>query len=100
VTEEPTDSASGDTDPEQIQQEDLQPALAGPTTAVQTKMANSDEDRQDREGEDADRNTVHAFPPSSGIIWMLPSHVIASVSSGQATTWGRQHGSAEQRGSI
>jgi hypothetical protein len=43
-------------------------------------MANSDEDRQDREGEDADRNTVHAVPSSSDIIWMLRSQVIASVS--------------------
>jgi hypothetical protein len=60
VTEEPTDSASGDTDPKQIQQEEFQPALAGPTTAVQTEMANSDDDRQDGEGEDPGRNAVHA----------------------------------------
>jgi hypothetical protein len=80
VAEESTDSASGDTDPKQIQQEDLQPALARPAAAVQTEMANSDEDRQDREGEDADPNTVHAFPSSSGIIWMLPSHMMASDS--------------------
>jgi hypothetical protein len=80
MAEEPTDSTSGDTDPKQIQQEDFQAALVAPTTAVQTEMANSDDDRQDREGEDADPNTVHAFPSSSGIIWMLPSHVMASVS--------------------
>jgi hypothetical protein len=61
VTEEPTYSASGHTDPEQIQQEDFQPALAGPTTPVQTKMAGSDDDQQDGEDEDADRNTVHTF---------------------------------------
>jgi hypothetical protein len=39
VTEETTNSASGDTDPEEIQQEDFQPALAGPTTPVQSEMA-------------------------------------------------------------
>jgi hypothetical protein len=68
VTEEPTDSASGDTDPKQVQQEDFQPAFAGPTTAVQTEMAGSDDDRQDGEGEDADGDTVHAFPSSSDIV--------------------------------
>jgi hypothetical protein len=38
VTEESTKSASRNTDPKQIQQEDLQPALAGPTSPIQTEM--------------------------------------------------------------
>jgi hypothetical protein len=41
-------------------------------------MAGSDDDRQDREGEDADRNAVHVVSSSSGIVWMLRSQVIAS----------------------
>ena len=67
VTEESTNPASRHTDPKQIQQEDFQPALAGPTSPVQTEMTGSDDHRQDREAEDADRNTVHAFPSSRDI---------------------------------
>ena len=81
MAEEPTDSAAGDTDPEEVQQEEFQPALTGPTAPVKTEMANSDDDRHDREGEDADGNTVYAVPSSSDIAWMLPSHVLASDSS-------------------
>ncbi len=73
VTEESTDSASGDTDPEEIQQEDFQPALAGSTTPVQTDMAGSDDDRQDGEDEDADRNTVHTFSIPQDIARFGPS---------------------------
>jgi hypothetical protein len=63
VAEESTDSASGGSDPEEIQQEDFQPALSRPaTTRVQTEMAASDDDRQEGEDEDPDRYTVHAFP--------------------------------------
>lgn len=80
VTEESTDSASGDTNSKEIQQEDFQPAVVAPTTPVQTEMANSDDDRQDGETEDADRNAVYAFPSSRDVVWMLRSHVIASVS--------------------
>jgi hypothetical protein len=68
VTEESTDSASGDTDPKEVQQEDFQPALAGPTALVQYEMTGSDDDRQDGEGEHAGRNTVHAFPSSRDIV--------------------------------
>jgi hypothetical protein len=80
VAKEATDSASGDPDPKEVQQKDFQPALAAPTTAVHSEMANTDDDRADREAEDADRNTVHVFPSSSDIVWLLRSHVIASVS--------------------
>src|SRR5215212_5474405 len=67
VTEESPNSASCDTDPKQIQQEDFDPALAGPATPVQPEMTGSDDHRQDGEAEHTDRNTVHAFPSSRNI---------------------------------
>jgi hypothetical protein len=44
VAEESPDSAAGDPDSKEMQQEEFQPAFAGPTAAVQSEMADSDDD--------------------------------------------------------
>jgi hypothetical protein len=62
VSEESTNSASGDTYPKQIQQKYFQPTLAGPTTPVQNEMTRCNNHRQDGEAEHTDRNTVQCIP--------------------------------------
>jgi hypothetical protein len=57
-----TNSAFRDTNPKQIEQEDLQPAHAGPTSPVQTKVTGSNDHRQDGEAEHSDRDSVRPFP--------------------------------------
>jgi hypothetical protein len=61
VSERAADPASGDSEAEKLQQEDLELALPAASAPVQSYLGSGNDERQYRENENTERNDAHPW---------------------------------------